>query len=42
MSLVGQTLQVICRWAGREVHFGPKTDLMPMPTPAAHAWLFKR
>jgi hypothetical protein len=26
-----------CRWAGREVRFGPKTDLIPMPNPVAHA-----
>jgi hypothetical protein len=34
---VGQTLQVVCRWAEREVRFGTRTDLIPMPNPAAHA-----
>ena len=28
-----QALRVICRWAGREVRFGQKTDLIPMPNP---------
>src|SRR3984893_3922652 len=36
MSQMGQTLQVVCRWAGRRVRFGP-TDLIPMPNPVAHA-----
>ena len=34
---MGQTLQAVCRWVGREVRFGPKTDLMPIPIPVAHA-----
>src|ERR1700675_3668457 len=29
MSGLGQSLQVVCRWAGREVRFGPTTDLIP-------------
>ena len=36
-SASGQTLQLICRWAGREVRFGPKTDLIPKPNLVAHA-----
>jgi transposase len=36
MSVQGQSLQVACRWAGREVRFGPKTDLIPMPNWVAH------
>jgi len=34
---VGQKLQAVCRWVGREVRFGPKTDLIPTPNPVAHA-----
>jgi integrase len=34
---MGQSLQGGWRWAGREVRFGPKTDLIPMPNPVAHA-----
>jgi hypothetical protein len=37
MSEMGQTLQLVCRWAGREVRFGPKTDLIPKPNLVAHA-----
>ena len=39
MSPSGQSLQVVCYWARREVPFGPKADLMPMPMPmpVAHA-----
>ena len=36
-SVKGQTLQVVRRWFRREVHFGPKTDLIPMLNPLAHA-----
>jgi hypothetical protein len=32
-----QSLQGDWRWAGREVRFGPKTELIPMPNPVAHA-----
>jgi integrase len=35
MSLLGQSLQVVRRWAGREVCFGPKADLIPMSNPVA-------
>ena len=35
----GQSLQVVCYWAGRQVRFGPKADLMPMPMSVAHASL---
>jgi hypothetical protein len=37
MSGLGQSLQLVCRWAGREVRFGPKTDLIPKLNPVAHA-----
>jgi hypothetical protein len=36
-SELGQSLQVVCRRTGSEVRFGPKTDLIPMPNPVAHA-----
>src|SRR5258708_26626191 len=36
-SALGQTLQVVCCRAGREVRSGPKTDLIPMPNLVAHA-----
>jgi hypothetical protein len=35
MSVVGQSLQVLCRRAGCEVRFDPKTDLIPIPNPVA-------
>jgi hypothetical protein len=35
MSRLGQTLQVVCRWARRELRLGPKTDSIPMPNPVA-------
>jgi len=33
MSPLGQTLQIVCHWAGREVRFGPKPDLISIPNP---------
>ena len=35
MSASGQSLQVLCRRAGCEVRFDPKTDLIPIPNPVA-------
>jgi hypothetical protein len=34
-TALGQSLQVLCRRAGCEVRFDPKTDLIPIPTPVA-------
>src|SRR6266478_1697823 len=32
ISAFGHSLPVVCRRAGREVRFGPKTNQIPMPT----------
>jgi len=37
ISAKGHSLRVVCRWARREVRFGPKTDPISMPNPVAHA-----
>jgi hypothetical protein len=35
----GHSLQGLCRRAGCEVRFDPKTDLIPIPTPVAACML---